>query len=249
MPTLQEIAMDCCGFSFQTGHNPATHAGAYALDRAYPAKLQPDLVERYFQASRVWHQFLGITEEGPIVVDIGSDVNQPSSEATLCAPSVPPHQVDGLFTRTNVSSEDDTVLQDDTSVVRENEQSRKWKHSEEGSMSPIQRKINTLRADLAKLEQEHKMQKPCKAASRGSLTQGNSRDQSPVPQYRKRGSQVSLSNCTDILCFLEDYGIFICKQHHTAFVNLDKHLLQYHNVLASTRPEDRSLTASVASNR
>jgi hypothetical protein len=31
--------------SFQTGHNPATHAGAYALGRAYPAKLQPDLIE------------------------------------------------------------------------------------------------------------------------------------------------------------------------------------------------------------
>jgi hypothetical protein len=30
--------------SFQTGHNPATHAGEYALDRAYPAKLQPELV-------------------------------------------------------------------------------------------------------------------------------------------------------------------------------------------------------------
>ena len=174
----------------------------YALDRAYLAKLQLDLVERYFQASRVWHQFLGITEEGPIVVDSGSDVNQPSSGATLCAPSVPPRQVDGLFARTNVASEDDTVLQDDASVVREKEQPRKRKRSEEGSMSPTQRKINTLRADLAKLEQEHAMQKICKAASRGSLTQENNMDQSPVPQYRKKGSQVSLSNCTDILCFL-----------------------------------------------
>jgi hypothetical protein len=114
--------------SFQTGHNPATHAGAYALDRAYPAKLQPGLVERYFQASRVWHQFLGITEEGSIVVDIGSDVNQPSSEATWCAPSGPPHQFDRLFTRTNVSSEDDTVLQERERAVEEAEAFGRGEH-------------------------------------------------------------------------------------------------------------------------
>ncbi|KAH6870850.1 hypothetical protein BKA58DRAFT_277670, partial [Alternaria rosae] len=41
--------------SFQTGHNPATHASAYALDRAYPAKLQPKLVEQYLEVSKVLH--------------------------------------------------------------------------------------------------------------------------------------------------------------------------------------------------
>lgn len=104
-----------------------------------------------------------------------------------------------------------------------------------GSISPTQRKINALRADLTSLEQKHKRQKICRVASQGALTQSNIRDQSFMPQYRKRGSQVSLSNCTDILCFLEDYGVFVCKQHHTAVVNLDKHLSQYHNVPASTR--------------
>jgi hypothetical protein len=38
--------------SFQTGHNLVTHARAYALDRAYPAKLQPDLLERYLEISK-----------------------------------------------------------------------------------------------------------------------------------------------------------------------------------------------------
>jgi hypothetical protein len=37
--------------SFQTGHCPSTHTGAYALDHAFPAKLQPDLIDRYFQNS------------------------------------------------------------------------------------------------------------------------------------------------------------------------------------------------------
>jgi hypothetical protein len=48
--------------SFQTGHNPATHAGAYALNRAYPAKLQPELVEQNLEISKVWHQFLEVAK-------------------------------------------------------------------------------------------------------------------------------------------------------------------------------------------
>jgi hypothetical protein len=42
-PFDPNIPKDCSELlqllSFQTGHNPATHAGAYALDRAYPAKF------------------------------------------------------------------------------------------------------------------------------------------------------------------------------------------------------------------
>jgi hypothetical protein len=56
-----------------------------------------------------------------------------------------------------------------------------------------------------------------------------------MPLYRKSGSQVSLSNCTEIFCFLEDYGVLVCKQHRTAIINLDEHLSQHHNVPAPTR--------------
>jgi hypothetical protein len=104
-------------------------------------------------------------------------------------------------------------------------------------MSPVQRKINALRADLAALEHEHKMQKLCKTACEQALKNSNGRDPDIMLQYRKRGSQVSLSNCADIFCFLEDYGVFVCKQHHTAVINLDRHMSQYHNVPASTRRE------------
>jgi hypothetical protein len=75
-----------------------------------------------------------------------------------------------------VASKDNTVLQDNTLVVRENKQLQKQKYLEEGSISLMQRKINTLQADLIKLEQEYKMQKLCKAASQGLLMQGNSID-------------------------------------------------------------------------
>ena len=35
--------------AFQTGHKPSTHAGSYALETAFPAKLQPDLIQRYLK--------------------------------------------------------------------------------------------------------------------------------------------------------------------------------------------------------
>jgi hypothetical protein len=210
--------------SFQTGHNPATHAGAYALDRAYPAKLQPDLLERYFEISKAWHQFLAIDKEETIQTEVTSDVSKLSLGTALDAPSSLPHCSTSLLnetsTHTNVPSLEGVMSQLDTSVIGENEQSRKRKRSLERSMSPIQRQINNLRTDLAELEHEQEMQKICKAASQGVPTQGNGSDQSSMPLYRKRGSQVSLSNCAE---------------HRTAVINLDKHLSQHHSVPASAR--------------
>ncbi|CAG5184520.1 uncharacterized protein ALTATR162_LOCUS10950 [Alternaria atra] len=52
--------------AFQTGHPPSVHATAYALERGYPARLQPELIDRYFENSFIWHRFLEITKERPI---------------------------------------------------------------------------------------------------------------------------------------------------------------------------------------
>lgn len=52
---------------------------------------------------------------------------------------------------------------------------------------------------------------------------------------RRAGVQVSLDNCNDVLCYLEDYGVLVCKDHRTGVLNLDTHLLQYHNVRAAAR--------------
>jgi hypothetical protein len=79
------------------------------------------------------------------------------------------------------------------------------------------------------------MQKICEAASQGPLGLNDSGEPSSVPLYRKRGSRVSLSNCASIICFMQAYGVLVCKQHHTAIVNLDKHLSRYHNVPDSAR--------------
>lgn len=45
-------------FAFQTGHNPKTRSRAYALEEGFPARLQPEVIERYLQNSRRWHKFI-----------------------------------------------------------------------------------------------------------------------------------------------------------------------------------------------
>jgi hypothetical protein len=60
---------------------------------------------------------------------------------------------------------------------------------------------------------------------------------SSTTQRRKRGLQLSFDNCNDVLCFLQDFGVLVCKEHHTAVVNLNTHLLQQHNVPVATRKQ------------
>jgi hypothetical protein len=54
---------------------------------------------------------------------------------------------------------------------------------------------------------------------------------------RKGPPRVLVENCDDIFCFLNDYGVLVCRQHHTAVVNLDKHLRQRHAVSIRQRRE------------
>jgi hypothetical protein len=49
--------------AFQTGHSMKRHTQAYASEEAYPAELQPDLIDRYYQSSLLWHRFLLLRKE------------------------------------------------------------------------------------------------------------------------------------------------------------------------------------------
>jgi hypothetical protein len=50
--------------SWQAGHTPATHNRHYALEREFPAQLQPQLIDRYLENSRIWHEFTQTCEDG-----------------------------------------------------------------------------------------------------------------------------------------------------------------------------------------
>ena len=42
---------------------------------------------------------------------------------------------------------------------------------------------------------------------------------SSAPACRKP-QELSVENCDDILCFLVEFGVLVCKQHYTGVVNL-----------------------------
>jgi hypothetical protein len=170
-----------------------------------------------------------------------TDTSQTSPEALIQPLGFLPPKSDLLLTiratQTRDVSQQDAVPQADASASYENEQSRKRKRDEDESIIPIQQKINTLRADLAALEHEQKMQKLYKAICRQALKNSNTAVLDTMLPYRKRRSRASLSSCADIFCFLEDFGVSVCKQHHTAVISLDRHMSQYHKVPVSTRRE------------
>ena len=62
--------------AFQTGHKPATHAGAYALENAFPSKLQPDLIHRYLANSDIWHEFAMIGQNDYIGASVDGSITQ-----------------------------------------------------------------------------------------------------------------------------------------------------------------------------
>lgn len=52
------------GLARQCGHTLQTLATSYALDQAYPTRLQPELIRQYETVSEQWHQWLQIGELG-----------------------------------------------------------------------------------------------------------------------------------------------------------------------------------------
>jgi hypothetical protein len=67
----------------------------------------------------------------------------------------------------------------------------------------------------------------------------------PTPQQQSNSSsntntqqdvhKLSPDNYQDTICFLEDYGLIICKQHCTAVVNLNTHLRDKHTTTPALR--------------
>jgi hypothetical protein len=125
--------------SFQTGHKPSTHAGAYALEREFPSKLQPDLIYRYVENSDLWQKFLLISKddfEGP----------QMASMFVIEPPSFPERDQSRIGTAcddgTDVSSR---VIQNGASTP---EATESRKHKAEELLSPLSRKVRRLQQDL-----------------------------------------------------------------------------------------------------
>lgn len=125
--------------SFQTGHKPSTHAGAYALERGFPSKLQPDLIHRYIENSDLWQKFLPISKDDSVESEMASSfISELPSSSERAQTRLGTERDDG----TNVPS---LMIQNETSTPRALE-IRKRKAKE--SLSPTSRKIRILQRDL-----------------------------------------------------------------------------------------------------
>ncbi|GAB7336841.1 hypothetical protein MBLNU13_g00013t1 [Cladosporium sp. NU13] len=125
--------------SFQTGHKPSTHAGAYALERGFPSKLQPDLIHRYIENSDLWQKFLLIR---------GDDFVEPemSSSVIIGSPSFSGGDRTRLGTARNNSPDGPScVSQNDTSMPMA---MTSRKRSAQQPLSPRSRKIQILQQEL-----------------------------------------------------------------------------------------------------
>ena len=62
-----------------------------------------------------------------------------------------------------------------------------------------------------------------------------SNSESGTAHTRNWPRSISLSNCDKVFCFLEDFGVLVCKQHCTAVVSLNAHLRKHHAAKATLR--------------
>ena len=73
--------------------------------------------------------------------------------------------------------------------------------------------------------------------TRAPAQQQNAESSDSSPPAHDKLPKISLDNCDDIICFLADFGVLVCKQHCTGVINLDKHLSAEHRTPAKVRKE------------
>jgi hypothetical protein len=152
--------------AFQTGHRPATHASAYALEHGFPTKLQPDLIDRYLVNSHVWHEFTLTREED--VLDYGlataHDASSGTSRVSYCPDNI------ALDTSECVTPETSNgECPDEPSPTRTQERRRqrgKKRRRETESVSPLTRKILAMQQQLNDLVKERAMSRQRQATGR-----------------------------------------------------------------------------------
>lgn len=183
MPFDPNTPKDYNGFlrllSFQTGHKPATHASAYALEHGFPAKLQPDLIDRYLENSHAWHKFTLTTETDTIDFCAGIDFNtRPTSRSVgyfpdQCTFAAPEHTLTeseelGYSVEAIISDHEVDESKTDTSPIERCTKSRGVKRSRDAeSCSPTTKKIIDMQQQINKLLQERAISKRRKVTSKG----------------------------------------------------------------------------------
>lgn len=76
-------------WSWQACHRPRQNGTSYAVDRAYPTRLQPELLRAYQWVSLQWHRWLELTEGGGTVCEDAIEVNSNGALSGDCSERPP----------------------------------------------------------------------------------------------------------------------------------------------------------------
>ena len=113
--------------AWQCGHRPATHVQHYTLEREFPAQLQPALIDRYLENSRIWHEF-NLIRVGDIVNTPYVDTSNPSTPQTQRASS---YNNEACDSKEEDKHQYDTNDDKDESEEEEKEEEEKEKKEQE----------------------------------------------------------------------------------------------------------------------
>jgi hypothetical protein len=133
--------------SFQTGHKPSTHVGAYALERGFPSKLQPDLIHRYIENSDTWQRFLMVCKDDYLESEIPSNI----------IAGTPFLERDRITLGTACDNDTDVPVRVIEHRTQAREIIRSRKRRAEGPLSPTSSKIRNLQRDLETLIAREKL--------------------------------------------------------------------------------------------
>lgn len=133
--------------SYQTGHRPATHSGSYALEKGFPTKLQPDLIDRYTENSLAWHRYICLAEDNALLadVDMGRDWFSTAPQAPAYHPC--PEEKKGVeeyHDTIDLSSDFDT----DARVEANTPTTRRKRKLDNDTCSPALKKIKDIQKEL-----------------------------------------------------------------------------------------------------
>jgi hypothetical protein len=130
--------------------------GAYALDKAYPAKLQSELIERYLQNSIVWYEL--IADKGSIQADktsnVGpSDGNSNESCTQHSGVSISPVMVPTVSGNTTITNGFVPAISGTHHVEL------KRASQEDDQSHTLLKRIKLMKAELKMLEEEYRKTK------------------------------------------------------------------------------------------
>lgn len=172
-PFNPHVPQDYDGFlsllAFQTGHKPSTHAGAYALEVAFPARLQPGLIDRYLQNSDVWHRFTLTRESDYIEGSVDASLNAQGQHRPLSYFPDPPCDRDDATFNCNIQTmteKKDAEEDNDRGSIVFSRRACGWKREHTSdALSPTSKKIKRLHIQILELQKARNHRSECKSIS------------------------------------------------------------------------------------